>query len=399
MLIRDYLQLSLSSIRFSRQRSFLTSLGITVGIASVVLLTALGSGTQQYIMGQFTQFGAHIIAVAPGKSNTLGISGAAISNVRPMTVDDAESLRKIQGVITSVPVVQGYASVEASKRNRWTTVLGINHETPATWQLNVASGRFLPKEFAEQARNLAVIGSKVKSELFPNRSPLGETIRIGQERFRIVGVMESKGQVFGFDMDDMVYIPVVRALSLFNRESLMEIDLLYKAGADEKLIIQQIKQILEKRHGTEDFTIVSQSDMLGTLGSILDIIKAVVAAIGGISLLVGGVGILTIMSIAVNERTREIGLLRALGASRQQVTWLFLLEAAALAALGGLAGLLLGMGVIALLHLSVPTMPIEIDWLYVLLAESVAIVTGLLAGFAPAHKASALQPVDALRSE
>lgn len=399
MLIRDYLQLSLSSIRFSRQRSFLTSLGITVGIASVVLLTALGSGTQQYIMGQFTQFGAHIIAVAPGKSNTLGISGAAISNVRPMTVNDAESLRKIQGVITSVPVVQGYASVEAGKRNRWTTVLGINHETPATWQLNVASGRFLPKEFAEQARNLAVIGSKVRSELFPNRSPLGETIRIGQERFRIVGVMESKGQVFGFDMDDMVYIPVVRALSLFNRESLMEIDLLYKAGADEKLIIQQIKQILEKRHGTEDFTIVSQSDMLGTLGSILDIIKAVVAAIGGISLLVGGVGILTIMSIAVNERTREIGLLRALGASRQQVTWLFLLEAAALAALGGLAGLLLGMGIIALLHLGVPTMPIEIDWLYVLLAESVAIVTGLLAGFAPAHKASALQPVDALRSE
>ena len=139
--------------------------------------------------------------------------------------------------------------------------------------------------------------------------------------------------------------------------------------------------------------------MLKTLGSILNILKAVVAGIGSISLLVGGVGILTIMSIAVNERTGEIGLLRALGASRRQVTQLFLLEAAALAALGGVAGMLIGIGIALLLHVAIPAMPVQIDWLYVLLAELVAIFTGLLAGFAPAQKASALPPVDALRSE
>jgi putative ABC transport system permease protein len=399
MLLADYLHLATTSIRFSPMRSFLTALGIAVGIAAVVLLTALGGGVQHYVLQQFTQFGAHIIAINPGKSSTFGVSGAMISNVRPLSIEDAESLRRIQGVQTSVPMVQGNSPVEVGQLTRWTTVLGVNHETLRTWQLKLASGQFLPDDTSSQARNMAVIGAKVRSELFPDRSPLGQHIRIGQERFRVIGVMESKGQILGFDMDDAVYIPVARALALFNREGLMEIDVLYQAGANEAAIIEQIKTLLIQRHGTEDVTITSQSDMLKTLGSILDILKAVVAGIGSISLLVGGVGILTIMSIAVNERTGEIGLLRALGASRQQVTYLFLLEAAALAGLGGVAGMLVGIGIAWLLHAIIPAMPVQIDWLYVLLAEAVAVVTGLLAGFAPAQRASALPPVEALRSE
>ena len=399
MQFRDYFYLANTSIRFSRMRSVLTALGIAVGIAAVVLLTALGSGAQQYILKQFTQFGANIIAINPGKSSTLGVSGAMISNVRPLSLDDADSLRRITGVQTAVPVVQGNSPVEADKRTRWTTVLGLNHEAPQTWQLHIASGNFLPAESTQQARNLVVIGAKIRSELFPNQNPLGQHLHIGQERFRVVGVMASKGQILGFDMDDAVYIPVARAMALFNREGLMEIDVLYQSGANEAGIIHQIKTLLAQRHGTEDVTITSQTDMLKTLGSILNILKAVVAGIGSISLLVGGVGILTIMSIAVNERTGEIGLLRALGASRRQVTQLFLLEAAALAALGGVAGMLIGIGIALLLHIAIPAMPVQIDWLYVLLAELVAIFTGLLAGFAPAQKASALPPVDALRSE
>ncbi|SEA43205.1 putative ABC transport system permease protein [Thiothrix caldifontis] len=399
MLLADYLHLATSSIRFSPMRSFLTALGIAVGIAAVVLLTALGGGVQHYVLQQFTQFGAHIIAINPGKSSTFGVSGAMVSNVRPLSIEDAESLRRIQGVQTSVPMVQGNSPVEVGQLTRWTTVLGVNHETLQTWQLHLASGQFLPDDTTTQARNMAVIGAKVRSELFPDRSPLGQHLRIGQERFRVIGVMETKGQILGFDMDDAVYIPVARALALFNREGLMEIDVLYQAGANEAAIIEQIKALLIQRHGTEDVTITSQSDMLKTLGSILDILKAVVAGIGSISLLVGGVGILTIMSIAVNERTGEIGLLRALGASRQQVTYLFLLEAAALAGLGGVAGMLAGIGIAWLLHAVIPAMPVQIDWLYVLLAEAVAVITGLLAGFAPAQRASALPPVEALRSE
>jgi putative ABC transport system permease protein len=399
MLLTDYLHLATTSIRFNRMRSFLTALGIAVGIAAVVLLTALGGGMQHYILQQFTQFGANIIAINPGKSTTLGISGALFSTVRPLSLEDADALRRIQGIEAAVPVVQGNSPVELGNRTRWTTVLGVNHETPQTFRLKVATGQFLPEDSAQQARNLVVIGAKIQAELFPGVNPLGQRIHIGQERFRVVGVMESKGQILGFDMDDAVYIPVARAMSLFNRSGLMEIDLLYQAGADETRLIRQVKDILQQRHGSEDVTITSQTDMLKTLGSILDILKAVVAGIGSISLLVGGVGILTIMSIAVNERTGGIGLLRALGASRQQVTQLFLLEAAALAGLGGIAGMVAGISITWLLHAVIPAMPVQIDWLYVLLAETVAIVTGLLAGFAPARRASALPPVDALRNE
>ena len=398
MLSTDYLHLAFTSIRFSRLRSVLTALGIAIGITAVVLLTALGGGIQQYILHQFTQFGANIIGVRPGKSSTLGLSGAVISNVRPLSLDDARSLRRIQGVATSVPVVQGNSPIEFDKRTRWTLVLGINHEAPQTWQLRVASGQFLPDDSDTQARNLVVLGAKVRAELFPDINPLGQNIHIGQERFRVIGVMETKGQILGFDMDDTVYIPVSRAMALFNRGSLMEVDMLYQAGANEAAITRQVKQVLLQRHGADDITITSQTDILKTLGSILTILKAVVAAIGSISLLVGGVGILTIMSIAVNERTGEIGLLRALGASSGQVTRLFLLEAMVLASLGGITGTVVGISIAWVLHLAIPAMPVQIDWVYVILAQIVAIVTGLLAGFVPAQRASTLPPVDALRN-
>ncbi len=395
----DYSILAFSSLRFSRLRTYLTALGIAVGIAAVVLLTALGGGAQDYMLGQFSQFGANLITVNPGKVSTMGVSGAVINNVRPLSLKDAESLHNIRKILAAVPQASGNLPVERGNRTRWSMVVGVNHEVPQTWKIKVAQGRFLPKEAPEQARNLAVIGDKIKQELFPHSSPLGEFIRVGQERFRVIGVMESKGQILGFDMDDMVYIPVYRAMSIYNRESLMEINILYAAGHDEKLITENIRRHLIKRHGTEDFTLTSQTDILDTLGSILTILTAVVAGLGSISLLVGGVGIFTIMSIAVNERIKEIGLLRALGASRRQVTLLFLFEATVLSGLGGIAGMFMGFGIAWLLHLLLPNLPVSIEWNYVILAEAIAIITGMLAGLVPARRAAAMTPVDALRSE
>lgn len=399
MRVTDYSILAFSSLKFNRMRTYLTALGIAIGITAVVLLTALGGGVQEYMLNQFTQFGAHIIAVNPGKTSTMGVSGAVISNVRPLSLDDAESLHNLRNIKTAVPLVQGNLPVESGNRTRWTMVLGVNHEVPQTWQMKLAQGKFLPNESPEQARNLAVIGAKIKQELFPHSNPLGQFIRVGQERYRVIGVMEHKGQVLGFDMDDIVYIPVYRALSLYNRESLMEIDLLYTAGRDEKQIVKQIRQHLIKRHGREDFTITSQTDILGTLGSILTIMTSVVAGLGSISLLVGGVGIFTIMTIAVNERINEIGLLRALGASKRQVSLLFLLEAAVLSGLGGIAGLVAGLGLAGLLHVFVPALPVSVSLYYIILAESIAVATGVIAGLVPARKAAAMAPVDALRSE
>ncbi len=399
MQFTDYTRLAATSLLSNKMRTSLTALGIAVGIAAVVLLTALGGGSQQYILGQFTQFGAHIIAVAPGKASTLGMSGAVISNVRPLSIDDARALETINGIETAVPLVQGNLPVERGNRTRWTFVLGVNHQTPETWSIAVAHGEFLPDESTDQARSLAVIGDKVRQELFADENPLGKRIRIGQERFRVIGVMEKKGQILGFDMDDTVYIPVQRAMSMFNRTSLMEIDMLYSVSYNEDQLIETIKQRLIQRHGAEDFTITSQSDILSTLGSIMTILTAVVAGLGSISLLVGGVGVFTIMSIAVNERIKEIGLLRALGASKQQVTRMFLLEAAVLAGLGGLAGMLLGLGIAWLIHILIPAMPVQIAWDYVFLAELVAVLTGVIAGLLPARRAAAMQPVDALRHE
>ena len=211
--------------------------------------------------------------------------------------------------------------------------------------------------------------------------------------------MRPKGQMLGFDLDDSVYIPVGRALAMFNRESLMEVDVLYQAGADPDEVATRVKRLLSQRHGREDFTIITQDQMLEVLGSVLEILTLAVGALGTISLVVGGIGILTIMTISVNERISEVGLLRALGAARHQIMGLFLGEAMILGSAGGLAGLALGIGGAWLIHLLLPGLPVHIAWTYVLLSLGIAVGIGLLAGVVPALRAARLDPVQALRAE
>ncbi len=399
MRLADIARLTTGAVLAQRTRSLLTGLGIAVGIAAVVLLTAIGEGVQRFVLAEFTQFGTNLLAVTPGKSKTFGMSGAVINTVRPLSLDDAQALARLPHVEAMVPTVQGNAAVEGGGRSRRTMVLGVNGNVPEVWQMRPAIGRFLPAEAPRRARAYAVLGSKLRQELFGSRSPLGQRVRIGGESYRVIGVMEPKGQMLGFDLDDTVFIPVVKALAMFDREGLMEIDLLYTAGADADAVARQVRQRMLQRHGAEDFTIITQDQMLEVLGSILEVLTLSVAALGGISLLVGGVGILTIMTIAVNERQREIGLLRALGAARRQVLWLFLSEAVVLAGLGGAAGLLLGAGGAWLLGQLLPALPTHTAWDYALLAEGVAVVIGLVAGVAPALRAAGLDPVEALRSE
>jgi putative ABC transport system permease protein len=243
------------------------------------------------------------------------------------------------------------------------------------------------------------LGDKLRTELFGNENPMGQRIRIGGDRYRVVGAMQPKGQILGFDLDDTVYIPTRRAMQMFNRESLMEIDVMYREGTAEKIIVKDIKRILQARHGKEDFTITTQQQMLDVLSSVLNILTFAVGALGGISLLVGAVGIATIMTMAVRERTAEIGLLRALGAHQKQVLTLFLGEAVVLAAIGGFVGLAIGVLGAQLLHMALPAMPVHTPWIYVVFAEALAISIGLLAGVLPARHAAAMDPVTALRAE
>jgi putative ABC transport system permease protein len=399
MFLQDITQMTINAVRSQRMRSFLTALGIAVGIGSVVLLTSLGEGLHRFMLAEFTQFGTNLIGINPGKVTTHGISGGLISNVRPLSIEDGEALKRIPEVVDVVSVVQGNAAVEAGKRVRRTTVYGIDAAAPKVLKLNVAAGRFLPDDPPRAARSFAVLGSKVSEELFGAGQVLGERVRIGSEGFRVIGTMESKGQMLGFDLDDAVYIPTAKALAMFNRESLMEIDVLYSEGVSSENVAEKIKKILVARHGSEDFTITTQEKMLEVLGSVLNILTLAVGALGGISLLVGGVGILTIMTIAVNERTNEIGLLRALGAEQRQILVLFLGEAIVLASVGGLAGLLLGLGSAWVLEVMVPALPTHATWKYVILAELLAAAVGLMAGILPARRAAAMNPVEALRSE
>ena len=238
----DLLSLSFRTVTSHKLRSSLTALGLIIGIAAVVILTSIGRGIHTFVLAEFTQFGTHLVSVFPGKKSTFGLSGATISTVRPLTIADAIRLSKLENIIAVVPVVQGNARIEAENKQRRTNVIGVGAAVPEVWRIKIASGRFLPAGEQGNPRAFAVLGNKSASELFGTHSPLGKRIRIGSDRYRVIGVMEKKGQLLGFDMDDTIYIPVSKALELFDRESLMEIDLLYKRNASVATIQKSIKR-------------------------------------------------------------------------------------------------------------------------------------------------------------
>jgi len=395
----DFSRLIVSSIVDNRVRTLLTTIGIAIGIAAVVLLTSIGEGVNQFVVTQFTQFGTTIVQIQPGKTTTLGSSVGAINTTRPLSIDDTIALSRLPHIEAAVGFVVGNAEVEGNQRQRRSTIYGTDADFPKAFSFNLATGNFLPPDDPHAPRATAVIGSKMRDELFGDKNPLGEFIRIGGNRYRVVGVMQSKGQMLGIDLDDTVYLPVARAMQLFNNASLMEIDLLYSESAPVEKVIASVKRLLAARHGSDDVTITSQQQMMDVLDSILEVLTSAVAGLGTISLVVGGIGILTIMTITVRERTNEIGLFRALGATKNQVLILFLGEAVLLAGIGGLAGLIVGVGGAQLLHFAVPAMPVKTSILYVLLAEAGALIIGLLAGVLPARRAASMTPVDALRAE
>jgi putative ABC transport system permease protein len=399
MRITDLFRLTTRAVYLQRLRSSLTILGIGIGIAAVVVLTSIGEGLHQFVLAEFSQFGTNLLGVNPGKTTTHGASVGVFGTVRPLTLDDAEALRHAHSVDAIVPVVMGNAEVKTENRTRRVTIYGVGPELPRAFRMQVKSGRFLPEDDPSAARNFVVLGSKVRDELFGNSNPLGESLRLSGSRFRIIGTMESKGQILGFDMDDTVYIPVSRAMEIFNREGLFEIDVLYREGSSEARVVEDVKRILEARHGREDFTITTQQQMLDTLSSVLNVLTFAVAAIGGISLLVGGIGILTIMTISVKERTVEIGLLRALGATRRHVLNLFLGESILLASTGGVLGLATGFVGAQLLHAAVPALPVHTPWSYAVAAVVLSMLIGLLAGVVPSQRAARLDPIEALRTE
>jgi putative ABC transport system permease protein len=388
------------ALRAHPLRTGLSALGVAVGVLAVTALTSLGEGTRLFILSQFSQFGTNLVAVNPGKVKTFGLPGVFGGGTQKLTLEDAEAIERVAGVERLAPVVVGQARVEAGNRGRSVFVYGTTHHAVRVWRFGVAQGSFLPPLESHRQASVAVLGPKLARELFGGASPLGERVRIGGRPFLVVGVMEPKGRFLGFDLDDSCYIPVASAMALFRAAELTEIDISASSAAAIPLVVEGVKRLLIERHrGQEDFTITTQNEMLDTLGRVMHIVTVAVTGIGAISLLVGAIGILTIMWIAVHERTAEIGLLRALGVERRTVVILFLLESALLALVGGVAGLGGSFALGAALRSLIPGFPFATPPGAVVAAVAVSAVVGVGAGVLPARRAAQVDPIEALREE
>lgn len=395
----DTLRFVFLSLTAHRLRTLLSASGIALGIAAIILLTAIGDGVQRFVLSEFTQFGTNIVSITPGKINTHGGSLGAIGSARLLTIEDALALKQSRYAQFTNASVVGNAEIRAQGRSRRVTAYGQGPDFANAFNMEVEIGQFLPQDDPRNPRAYVVLGAKVRAELFGETNPLGAILQVGGSRFRIIGVMAPKGNVLGFDLDDTVFMPTARALEVFNRHGVMEINFSYHPGANIQAVVDDIRRILIARHGREDFTVKPQQQMLSTLSTVLNVLKFAVAALGGISLIVGAVGMITLMHIAVSERVAEIGLLTALGATRARIRILFLLESTVLSTLGGLTGLIVGAGIARLLQLLIGNLPINIPWDYVLSALCISMIIGLMAGIIPAMHAAKLNPVDALRSD
>ncbi|MDR3213823.1 MAG: ABC transporter permease [Azoarcus sp.] len=395
---RDLFHFALHTLAAYRLRSFLTMLGIAVGIAAVILLTSIGEGLHGYMLSEFSRFGSNIIKIMPGRQDARGGMPTLPSTARDLTMDDAAVLARLPFVNYVNPIVEGNAEIRANGRVRRTTVMGVGTKMHQMYSVSIVVGRFLTEAESRDARPMVTLGATLKNELFGDANAIGARIEIGGERYRVIGVLEPKGRLLGVDIDDVAYIATMRAMGLYNRNSMDHIKVSYEIGADVTHVLTLIRQSLAARHGSEDFTLTTQEEMVSSLVNILRIVTSVIAALGGISLAVGAVGIATIMTIAVTERTAEIGLLVALGARRRTILGLFLTEAVALSALGGLLGLTVGAGLAWLLGLFV-ALPISTPWTFAFAAEAGAILIGLLSGVLPARRAARANVIDALHTE
>ena len=396
----ELIRFALGALSGHRLRSFLSAFGVAIGVAAVILLTSLGEGTRAYMMSQFTQFGTSLIGINPGKIKTFGVPGVFGGTTHKLTIDDAEALRRIPGVDQVVPVVMGPARVEGNGRGRSVVLYGVGWEAAAAWRFNVGQGTFLPRMDPRRSGSYTVLGTRLARELFGTASPLGERVRIGGWSLLVIGVMEPKGQLLGFDLDDTAFLPVATAMDLFNLVELHEVDVVAASVDEIPAVAEGIRRVLSERHrGEEDFTITTQTEMMGTFNRVMSMITVAVSGIAGISLIVGAIGILTIMWISVHERVAEIGLLRAMGVGAATVQALFLLESVLLAGAGGLLGLGAGLGIGSAIRALLPGIPLKTPAAAVVAALLMCVVVGVLSGVAPARRAARLDPIEALRAE
>jgi len=380
-----------------RLRTLLSVTGMSVGIAAVVTLTALGEGARRYVVREFSALGSNLLIVLPGKVETSGAMPFG-GVTHELTLDDVRAIQsRLPRIRRAAPISMGTETVRFGGRGRAAPVLGTSHDLQEVRQLELAAGRFLAVADLDQGGAEVVLGSKVAEALFGAASPLGEVVRVGSFRFRVVGVLAPKGRSLGFDMDDLVMVPVKTGLTMFNRRSLFRILTEVRTRAEMETARRELVSLFAERHRAEDVTVISQDAMLGSFSSILRAMTLALGGIASVSLLVAGVGIMNVMLVSVVERRAEIGLLKALGVGSGQVLLVFVTEAALLAGCGGLFGLGAGYALVAAFVARYPSFPATPPGWAVASALVLSVVLGVAFGAWPARRATRLDPVVALR--
>ena len=392
---------ALDTLLANKLRAFLTTLGVIIGVLSVILLVSLGEGARTYLGETFAGMGSNLLQVSPGRRETKGFGSPPVGTVHKLTREDELALKHRGYAIDGVTgVVNGGGTIRYLNRRRDTFVLGVGARFDEIRQMRVDQGRFFAEEDIDAHRRFVVLGRTVVAELFGEENPLGKVIKVADGEFRIIGIMEHKGNTLGFDLDDLVLVPSTTAMDLFAVDGLTNLLVRARDKANVEPAVEEITSILRRRHNeVVDFTVVSQDDMLATVNGIMATMSLVLIAIASISLVVGGIGIANIMLVSVRERTREIGVRRAVGAKKHHILLQFLLESVVISLLGGLIGLSLGALIIFVARLAVPDLPISLSVNIVLTAVGFSAAVGVLSGVVPAQRASNLDPVEALRYE
>ncbi len=397
MKLIDVVQFASASLNGSRARTLLMILAMSIGVASVVILTALGEGARLYVVNQFSSLGTNLVLVFPGRTETAGVNpGMLLGQIpRELSIEDAQALLRSRAVKRIAPLTIGSSQISNGSLNRDVIVLGSTSDLLEVRHMSLALGQFLPTGNAGES--VCVLGAKIRRELFGNESAIGAWVRLGDRRFRVIGIMSSQGESMGFNTDEIVIVPVAAANMLFNTTGLFRI----LVEAKSRDAIEQAKKdaetILFSRHnGERDVTVITQDAVLATFDRILRALTLAIGGIAAISLSVAGILIMNVMLIAVSQRVREIGLLKALGAPEKQIRHLFFTEAILLSSIGSAVGLILGEVGVLLIAKIYPSLPVAAPWWAVLAAIGTSLVTGISFSVWPARRAALLDPVTAL---
>jgi len=397
MKLSDTLLFSFKTLTSYPTRSCLIILAMALGVAAVIILTALGDGARRYVINQFSSIGTNLIIVLPGRAETAGSFPGAVMGQTPrdLTLEDARWVGRLPQVRRYAPLNVGAAELSAAGRLREVTVLGSTAEILPIRHMTLEQGDFLSGTSVGSAQ--IVLGEKIAQEFFPEGNALGQRVRLGDRRFMVTGVLAAQGQTMGFNSDEVVIIPVRQAQTLFNTTSLFRLLIEARHRSEIEDAKQAIRETLIRRHdGEDDVTVITQDAVLATFDRILRALTLGVAGIAVISLAVAGILVMNVMLVAVSQRTAEIGLLKAIGTPASVIRQIFLAEAAWLSLTGALIGFILGHAGSLMLRLAYPLLPAWPPIWANFAGIIVAVLTGILAGLLPASRAAKLDPVKAL---